>query len=171
MVHFIYRRISQTMWESMILTITSKVHGKVNIVYDECDHRVVSQFTWGVTKIGRNLYALTSILVNGRYTKRYLHRMIMSPQPELVVDHISRDTLDNRRQNLRVCRRSINNLNKDRIGSTGFANVTKVKNKFRSMIRFEGVSYHGGYFHKPEDAARMSAKMKENIFNGRSVFA
>lgn len=45
-----------------------------------------------------------------------LHRWLMRAPLGMVVDHINRDRLDNRRRNLRVCTSSTNNANKSRPG-------------------------------------------------------
>lgn len=42
---------------------------------------------------------------------RKLHRVIMNPPADMVVDHIDRNPLNNRRSNLRVCSISDNNKN------------------------------------------------------------
>lgn len=44
----------------------------------------------------------------------YLHRVIMDPPDNLVVDHIKHNTLDNRKRNLRVVTNSENILNQNR---------------------------------------------------------
>lgn len=41
-----------------------------------------------------------------------MHRLIMNPPDDMVVDHINRDKLDNRRSNLRVCRQQDNTRNR-----------------------------------------------------------
>ena len=44
-----------------------------------------------------------------------LHRFIMNPPDNRVVDHINNDSLDNRRANLRVCTVGENNRNRKKI--------------------------------------------------------
>jgi len=41
-----------------------------------------------------------------------MHRLLMKPKKNLVVDHINHDRLDNRRENLRVCTQKENMQNK-----------------------------------------------------------
>ena len=58
-----------------------------------------------------------------------LHRVIMNPPADKDVDHINGDTLDNRKENLRICTRSQNMMNKAlrSDSSTGFKGVYEVK--------------------------------------------
>lgn len=56
--------------------------------------------------------------------EEYLHRLIMNPPSNKVVDHINGNKLDNRKINLRICKQSHNCLNKkirtdNRTGVTG----------------------------------------------------
>jgi hypothetical protein len=55
-----------------------------------------------------------SCYVKGKYNKKYvsLHRIIMKCPPQLVIDHINHDTLDNRRKNLRVSTNRLNQQNR-----------------------------------------------------------
>lgn len=71
---------------------------------DKEDFLLVNNYTWRLTKNG---YAYNRV-------KGYLHRYLMNPSTKFDVDHISRDRLDNRRSNLRICTRSQNNMNKDK---------------------------------------------------------
>jgi hypothetical protein len=148
----------------MILKIDSAKHGLIKVLYDEIDHELIKSHRWAVTKIGYNLYALTSVKAGDLWTKEYLHRMIMKPRKGQFVDHISRDTLDNRRMNLRAASPSINALNNDKVGKSGFQNVNKVNNRYRAMIHFEGKHLHGGYFDTPEEAHKKAMEMKDEIF-------
>lgn len=48
--------------------------------------------------------------------KTYMHWVVLTPPKGLMIDHINRNTLDNRRENLRIVTRSENRKNaKDRI--------------------------------------------------------
>lgn len=68
---------------------------------DPADWPAVSQYSWHYSSGG---YAK-----NGRVGS--MHRFIMQPATRLVVDHINRDRLDNRRSNLRICTQTQNKSN------------------------------------------------------------
>jgi len=62
----------------------------------------------------------------------FLHRYILNPPKNMIVDHINGDLLDNRRCNLRICTIQQNSMNR-RIGknnTSGFKGVSKIKRKF-----------------------------------------
>jgi hypothetical protein len=90
-------------------------------------------------------YAWYAQNVNGKAKGIMLHRFLMNPGPGLVVDHLNRNPLDNRRVNLRVCTHSEN------VHNTG----ARVTNK----LGVKGVSPHGG-------AYRVSLQ-----YNGRQEFS
>jgi hypothetical protein len=73
--------------------------GKVALVDDE-DYEWLSHFRWSYMTKG---YAARTKTRNGTHSVLYMHRVIMLPDPDQQIDHINRDTLDNRRRNLRVC--------------------------------------------------------------------
>ncbi len=52
----------------------------------------------------------------GKIKRQYLSVFLMKPSPGLLVDHKNRDTLDNRRTNLRVCTHSQNIANRAQFG-------------------------------------------------------
>lgn len=58
-----------------------------------------------------------------------LHRFIVSPASDMVVDHMSRDTLDNRKSNLRVCTSADNMRNRSK------------SNKNISTSKYKGVNW------------------------------
>ena len=78
------------------------------------------------------------------------------------IDHINRDSLDNRISNLRVATMAEQNLNKECvINAKGYCFD---KGKWRASIKINGKRIHLGYFEKEEDAsiAYQTAKNKLN---------
>lgn len=82
--------------------------GKCALVDDE-DYERVNQFKWTAEKCSKseNYYA------RNRTINTKMHRLIMGiGKSSLVVDHINHKTLDNRKQNLRVCTQAENLRNR-----------------------------------------------------------
>jgi hypothetical protein len=75
--------------------------GQLAIVDDE-DFDLVKDYRWYYHKG----YAVRNDWKNHREIA--LHRVISNPEVNMVVDHINRNTLDNRRDNLRICTRAQN---------------------------------------------------------------
>jgi hypothetical protein len=95
-----------------------------------------------------------------------LHRLIMNPPEGMVVDHINRNPLDNRRDNLRICAQSDNCLNKSIQcnNTSGVPGVSweKTRNKWAAYIRLNGKQIHLGRYNTIEEAAeaRRSAEIE-----------
>lgn len=101
--------------------------GKVTIVDDE-DYEYLSKYNWCVTPNGyvqRHKIASDSVEEKSHV---YMHRSIMKPKNGNIVDHINRDRLDNRKENLRICTYSQNSCNK----SVTKSNLTS---------KYKGVTY------------------------------
>jgi len=80
---------------------------KFAIVDDE-DYEYLMQHKWHYS-MG---YASAEIYISPTKRKRLkMHRVIMKPPDHLVVDHINHDTLDNRKENLRICTKQQNEMN------------------------------------------------------------
>lgn len=82
--------------------------GKYALVDNE-DYERVSQFKWTAEKCSKseNYYA------RNRTINTKMHRLIMGiGKSSLVVDHVNHKTLDNRKQNLRVCTQAENLRNR-----------------------------------------------------------
>ena len=98
----------------------------------------------------------------GDSSKRvYLHRVVLGiTDPTIEIDHINGDTLDNRRENLRVLDRSSNQANRgpNRNNTTGFKGVTK----FRGGFLAQAPHWSAGPFPTAEEAAKAyDAKARE----------
>lgn len=70
-------------------------------------------YTWCVTKSkGRSFYAYAGRKERGKQFNVLLHRFIMNPPSDMDIDHISHNTLDNRKSNLRITTRLGNHHNR-----------------------------------------------------------
>lgn len=70
---------------------------------DDEDYNWLSYFKWHYA----NGYAQSNLLKN----RLSMHSLIMNTPKGMDTDHINHNTLDNRRENLRICTRSENLLN------------------------------------------------------------
>lgn len=130
--------------------------GKVTQV-DEEDFYSVSRHGWYFMNSG---YAVATI----KGKKVLLHRFIMSAPIGLEVDHVNGDKLDNRKNNLRLCTRQQNEVNKNpgKNNTSGFRGVVKHKNGFKAQTYFMKKNIHIGYFKTEEEAvSAYKAKVKE----------
>jgi hypothetical protein len=91
-----------------------------------------------------------------------LHRLISGADRATAVsrtDHINRNSLDNRRNNLRVCSQAENLRNRaaPRANTSGFKGVSwhKKAGKWVARLVFEGKYHHLGLFTRAEDAAHI----------------
>ena len=78
--------------------------GKFVIIDDE-DYDLVKNKKW---YIDMNGYAIDNI------DRVRMHRIIMDPPKNMVIDHINRNTLENRKENLRICTIAQNNKNRSK---------------------------------------------------------
>ena len=130
--------------------------GQVALVDDE-DYERLSQCKWWAQydKKGDRFYARCHILGTKNAIRR-MHRVVCNAPPEMVVDHINGDGLDNRRANLRVCTQAENVRNaKPRKGATSrFKGVSwhKTTRKWQARITSGGTLIHLGLFTTEEKA-------------------
>ena len=108
-------------------------------------------------------YVRRSIYVDGVVKSQFMHRLIYEKIhgeiPEgYELDHINRNTLDNRRCNLRLATCSQNHMNtvKHRKSSSKYKGVCWCKKlqKWGAYISINKKKQFLGYFEKEEDAAR-----------------
>lgn len=97
---------------------TCEMHIKdQKVLFDVIDLEKIQQYKWTL-KFDKtiNNYYVRAHNRNENWKERKstsIHRLIMSPIPDgMVIDHISRQTLDNRRCNLRVVTQQENSKNK-----------------------------------------------------------
>lgn len=118
-------------------------------VIDADDVASVSQRSWQLWA-GRNQRYAVSARSNG--PKIQLHRLVSGCPPDMVVDHINFDTLDNRKCNLRVCSRAENASRTTRKKSDLPIGVTLRRQKFGRPYVARFRKKWIGAFDTPEEA-------------------
>lgn len=92
------------------------------ILYDSCDDNIVKRYKWFVRA---DMYVVANDTVNGIRVKVAMHRLfLLESRKDVLVDHINRNPLDNRRCNLRRCTRGQNNKNRKSFGASKYLGVT-----------------------------------------------
>ena len=127
---------------------------------DKCDEYLRKEFPswWANCKDSHVVVARYLRRENGRdvYDRIYLHRAILKPPKEMVVDHINRNPLDNRRCNLRIVTYQQNSFNhkKTKDTSSKYMGVCFDRGRWKASLSILKRLTHLGYFDCEEDAAR-----------------
>jgi hypothetical protein len=114
--------------------------GQVALVDDE-DYAWLIQWKWQAQIEDFGWYAVRAIAVGDKKTKVLMHRAILNAPRNREVDHVNRNTLDNRRDNLRLATTSQNAQNRRKVlnrngkpTQSQFKGVTKVGAMWRARI-------------------------------------
>ena len=131
----------------------------VTMLIDQEDLGLLSQHKKGhwcftVDKTGYARIANRKDLVGNEGVKIYAHRLIMKASVGLEIDHVNRNRLDNRKENLRFCTRSQNVMNTAVSGASRFKGVSKKNDKWQSDITTNGIKSYLGFFKTEIEAAR-----------------
>ncbi len=159
--------------------ITRKNGDKFNILIDTEDLHIFKSLgskihvTWDVKS--KAYYAVISQYlgtnnVELKHKTLYVHRMVMGEDDENhKIDHINHNTLDNRKENLRITniinnsryRKSKNSNNK-----SGYRNVcwNKDENCWMVQLMVEGKNTKLGSFNDVEEAGEFAEKMRQKYY-------
>lgn len=148
--------------EDGVMYIISKKHGQFKVLIDEADTLLIAPYRWCVGGKEGNRYVVTNI--GGKLVR--LHRFLMNPPADMVVDHKNGDPFDNRRDNLRVVTQLVNTRNRKK-KSPGYC-FHKTLGKWVVRVRHQGKIIYGGYF-DTEDRAKMTANLIYANIASRSV--
>jgi hypothetical protein len=140
-----------------------------NIQIDNEDAERIMAYSWWVSSApeidGHVLCFSTKV---GRKIIK-LHRFIMGDPVGYIVDHRDGNRLDNRKQNLRICRLGDNNRNLGIIcrNTSGYKGVSFCKKcgKYRAYIHLaSGHQKHLGFFDTAEEAALVYEQKARELF-------
>lgn len=126
---------------------------------DDDDYELVSNYRWHSHR-GRNsglCYASSNIK---------MHRLITNAPLGIMVDHINGDSLDNRRENLRLCTNAQNQQNtKGRGGTSKYKGVSfNIKSgKWAGSFISDGRHYYCGLFESEEECAMAVDKKRFEV--------
>lgn len=129
------------------------------ILIDAEDFEKVKRYSWCISKTG---YAVAN---NGKRVMK-MHRYILNlDEPNIIVDHIDGNKLDNRKSNLRICKpfenaRNVRMRKRNKVGYLGISYTAEGKYRARIMVNRKEIRL--GNYEKIEDAleARRKAEIK-----------
>lgn len=143
------------------LLIKSKACGGpfVVLVDDEDYYFLVTNFRWYISKDYTKEYYYPTGNVIGNSRKKYrLSRIVMNAiDPNIFVDHIDRNPLNNQKSNLRFATQSQNQHNRPRLrAKSGFKGVRKNHggSGYQIVLRVKNKTICGGTFPSAIEAAK-----------------
>ena len=87
-------------------------HNGYTILADDADYELLAPYSWHGRPLGNTVYAYARLKGSPRGSGRSkvvaMHRLLMKPDPDMVVHHRNGNGLDNRRSNLQVTTHRIN---------------------------------------------------------------
>ncbi len=123
---------------------------------DPEDYPRLSKYKWHCSK-GRNQYAKRAVYRGRKKIEIFMHRVICHASKDMVVDHINRNTLDNRKANLRPATQQQNAWNRTSTSSKsrfiGLRRQQKTQ-KWQVRLTVNGKRLSIGHYSDEIDAAR-----------------
>lgn len=123
----------------------------------------IKNYRWRLSYKG---YARCIITINGKRKTVFAHRMIINAKENEIVDHINRNRLDNRKENLRIVdiRSSSINRRLKNGNKTGYSGVYRKNDYWTAMITIEGKWKTIGCFDTLEEAVDARRKSEIEIY-------
>lgn len=155
------------------MIVISEKYGTFYVQIDLEDFEKCKQYTWGIfhtnDKLDKGIVESFYIQTN---KVGLLHRYIMDAPKGYQVDHKDKDTMNNRKSNLRLCTISQNQMNKkiQRNNTSGYPGVFYSKHvtigakPWCAKLRVNGKQIYLGYFDTFEEAVEAKIKGSKEFF-------
>jgi len=138
-----------------------------HVIIDTDSYELVSKYRWYKSISHDRVYFLYNRDTSKKKDRNSLHRTVMQAKKGEYVDHISGDTLDNRKCNLRICTNAENSRNSKipKSNKSGYKGVLwiKEKRKWVSRIMYNRKNINLGYFNTPEEAYAAYCKAAKEL--------
>ena len=133
---------------------------------DDEDYPIVSRFAWYIDSTG---YAKTCLRDDKKKVEIRLHKLIMGTNVscKLQIDHINRNRLDNRKENLRYCTIAENRRNRSKSnGISKYKGVSwdKERAKWYASIKYNYKNIYLGRHDNEITAAQAYDKKAKELF-------
>ena len=127
-----------------------------SVIIDLDDYILVMNYKWWESK-NKNLSYAYANDKDRNYIS--MHRLLLglTKGDGIKIDHINGNGLDNRKENLRFCTRSQNNMNRKKArGVSKYKGVCRYesRDKWVAVVKVNGAAHNLGYFEREIDAAK-----------------
>lgn len=156
-----------------------KIANKHEIKIDDEDYEKYTQqnYVWDIV-YRRRVIRYVRVMPRGtagvvaarkQFKRQRIHRLVMGvTDPKIIVDHVNRDPLDNRKLNLRLCTIAENTRNSGPSlsrNTSGFKGVSRTRSKkWVARIQRDGKEINIGVFVTPQTAAEAYDKKALELF-------
>lgn len=127
------------------------------VLFHREDFGLVSPYHWYQSRHPRGPYAVADVSQKKRRRHFRMHRLILDAPTGVIVDHVNRNGLDNRRCNLRLCTNAQNQCNRGRPknNTSLYKGVSFCRSTGRWSVKIQNLGEYIwiGRFETPEEAA------------------
>lgn len=135
------------------------------VIVDDEDYFLLEEHSWHIHQTG---YACRTVVNGDKWDKIFLHREILKTTDGFDTDHINRNRLDNRKENLRIVSRKKNKENSSLYNNntSGTSGVSwhKMSGKWMAYINHNSARIHLGIYSTRDEAIAVR-KAKEIELN------
>lgn len=134
------------------------------VIVDDEDYEYLNQFRWYSDSFG---YVFRTKGKEDNFRRVKMHREIMNPPDDMVIDHINHNIRDNRRSNLRIVTRSENSQNHIRKYLAEHPEeAERIKNKKPAVLDYKRMVRDYNNKHKGEQRISMQSIARDMVKEG-----